>query len=353
MTNKNYTNIAVASLPEREVEIIGEITAERMAELREKAIKKFKEDLEVDGFRKGNVPEAIVVQKVGEMAIMDEAAFIAISEEYPNIIEEHKIDAIGRPDVTITKIAAGNPLSFKIKTSIMPEVKLADYKKLAAEQSSKEIKKAEVTDEEVSMVLKNIRQNIAHQEMHIDGSDNHDHPEITDDMLPPEDDSLAQMVGDLKTLDELKSKIRENIVVEKELREKDKLRTAILDAIIEKSTIDLPKIIIEGELDKMIAQLKDDTACAGVKYEDYLSHTKKTEDDLRKEWREVATKRAKSQILLNEISKIENINPAEEDIKREMDRILVQIKDADRFRTRMYVETFLTNELVFKFLESK
>ena len=113
----------------------------------------------------------------------------------------------------------------------------------------------------------------------------------------------------------------------------------------------MPKIIVEGELEKMLAQFKDDLAQSGVAYDDYLKYIKKTEDDLRKEWRDIAIKRGKSQIILNTIAKENSISASEEEIKKEMENILAHHKDADRFRVRMFVETFLTNELVFQFLE--
>lgn len=298
----NYKNIKLNPLPERELEIIGVITSEKMAVMREKALAKIKNDFEASGFRKGNVPEAIIIQKVGEMGLLEEAAEIALSEEYPKILEEHNIDAIGRPEINITKIATGNDLEFKIKTALLPEVKLADYKKLAKEHFS-----------------------------------------------PTR--SVGQEVEAKATT--------------------DKKRTEILEAIMEDSTIDLPKIIIEGEMEKMLAQFKDDIAKSGVSYEDYLKHIhpvrgredpqrtsasngiKKTEEDLKKEWKDTAVKRAKSQVILNTIAKDEGIAPKEEEVKKEMENILEHYKSADRFRVRMYVETFLMNELVFQFLENQ
>lgn len=296
MTNKNYTNITISPLPQREVEIIGTITAEKMAIVREKAIAKFKKDIEIDGFRKGNAPESMIVARVGEMRLMEESAEIALSEEYPNILDEYNVDAIGRPQITITKIAPNNPLEFKIKTALMPEVKLADYKKLAKKENDEKIKTPEVEG-----VKKN---------------------ETADEKL-------------------------------KNIKKKDKKRTEILETIMNESKIDLPKIIIDGEMEKMLMQFKDDIARSGISYEEYLKHIKKTEDDLKKEWQETALKRAKSQIILNTIAKEENIAPNEEDVKKEMEHILSHHKDADRFRVRMYVETFITNELVFQFLENQ
>jgi hypothetical protein len=51
-------------------------------------------------------------------------AELALSEHYPKIIEQEKIDAISRPEIAITKLARKNPLGFKIKTAVLPEIKL-------------------------------------------------------------------------------------------------------------------------------------------------------------------------------------------------------------------------------------
>lgn len=253
----------------------------------------------------------------------------------------------------------------------MPEVKLDDYKKIAKAENAKETKTPEVTDKEVEDVILNIQKNIAHQKMHAESGEdehthNHDHssPERSEGSesnkasattadLPPVDDEFAKMIGGFKDVADMKEKIKENIAMEKAMKEKDKKRTEILEAIMNKSTIDLPKIIVEGEQEKMLAQFKDDIARAGVSYEDYLKHIKKTGEDLKNEWKGVAVKRAKSQIILNNIAKEEGLTPNEEEVKKEMEHILSQYKDAERFRVRMYVETSLTNELVFQFLESQ
>jgi len=356
---KNYKNIVLNSLPERELEIIGVITAEKMSLMREKALKKLKESMELPGFRKGNVPNSIVIQKVGEGTLLEETAEIALSEEYPNILEEHKIDAIGRPEIQITKIGVGSDLEFKIKTSLMPEVKLTDYKEIAKSVSSADSpmrrEKLEVTEKEIDDVIENIRQNIAHEKVHAEngGGKEHNHRPVEDKDLPEVNDDFAKMIGGFKDVGDMKSKIKENITLEKGLKEKDKKRTKLLEVIMDTSTIDLPKIIIDGETDKMLAQFKDDVAKGGITYEDYLKHTKKTEVEIKAEWKDTAVKRAKSQVILNTIAKDEAIAPKEEDIKKEMEHILSHHKDADRFRVRMYVETFMTNELVFQFLESQ
>ncbi len=357
MSQKHYKDIKLTPLPERELEIIGTITAEKMAVMREKAIKKLKESVELPGFRKGNAPDTLIVQKVGEGSLLEEAAEIALNEEYPNILDEHKIEAIGRPDITITKIGVGSDMEFKVKTALMPEIKLADYKKIASSILSKVLTDEVLapTEKEVDDVIQTIRHNLAHEKVHAEagGGAEHNHREIADTDLPEINDEFVKTMGDFENVDDFKTKIKENIRKEKEIKEKDKKRTATIEKIIDESTIDLPKIIIEGELDKMLAQFKDDVAHSGLSFEDYLKHIKKTENDLKVEWKDTAIKRAKSQVILNTISKNENITPKEEDIKKEVDTLLSHYKEADRFRVRMYVETFMTNELDFQFLESQ
>lgn len=352
---KNYKDIKLSPLPERELEIIGSITAEKMALMREKALKKLKENIELPGFRKGTAPDNLVAQKIGEGSILEEAAEIALTEEYPNILEEHKINAIGRPEITITKIGIGSDMEFKIKTALMPEVTLSDYKKIAKKEFSSKDDSVEITDKEIDDVIQNIRENLAHEKVHAEagGGEHHNHRKIEESDLPEVNDDFAKMLGSFESLAEMKAKIKENLAKEKEMKAKDKRRTNVLEKIITDSKIDLPKIVVDGEMEKMLAQFKDDIAKSGISYEDYLKHIKKTEDDLRAEWKEPALKRAKSQIILNTIAKDEGISPKEEDVKREMELILAHYKEADRFRVRMYVETFLTNEMVFKFLENQ
>jgi FKBP-type peptidyl-prolyl cis-trans isomerase (trigger factor) len=352
---KNYSNISLNSLPDRELEIIGSIAAEHMAILRQRALEKFKASVEIPGFRKGNAPDILVFQKVGEMRLLQEAAEIALSEEYTNILNEHNIDAIGRPQIQITKLAPGNDLEFKVKTALAPEVKLGDYKKIAKTENAKEKVGVSPTEKEIDEVILNIRRNYAHQKMHNEGleSGEHNHPEISDKDLPELNDQFVKIIADFTSISEFRSKIAENITKEKEIKEKDKKRTDYLEEIIKSSTIEIPKIIVEAEQEKMLAQFKDDIGKAGIPFEEYLKHIKKTENDLKEEWKETAIKRAKSQIVLNFIAKEEHISPKEEDVKKEIDFIVEHYKEADRFQVRMYVETYLTNDLTFEFLEKE
>ena len=151
--------IAIKKLPNSEIEIEGELDSDLFETYFAKAVKKIGENLELDGFRKGKVPENILLSKVPEIQILEEMAELALSEQYPKILEGlpaqagekiNTLDVIGRPEISITKLARRNPLGFKIRTAVVPEVKLPDYKKIAQEIISKitdKEKSVEVTEE--------------------------------------------------------------------------------------------------------------------------------------------------------------------------------------------------------------
>lgn len=339
--SKLYANIKISELPNSEVEITGEITVEATTDRRGGVVKTLLKDAEFDGFRKGHVTEAILVKNIGEPAILHEVAEKILQESYAEIVLENKLDAVGRPFVSITKLATGNPIEFTIKTALMPKITLPDYKKIASGIVKKNKgEKIEVTEEEVGEVYKNIKENKAKIEK-IEG----DLPELTDEDV--------KKLGDFKDLADFDVKLRENMLKEKETGQKEKLRISIADAIIEKSEIPLPQVFTEAEIDKIVGELKSRIQQMGLSFEDYLSHAKKTEEDLRNDSKVEAEKRAKLQLVLNEITIKEEIKPDEEKAKKEIDHILEHHKDADRERVETYVHSMLTNEAVFNLLETK
>jgi trigger factor len=139
----------VTKEPGSQVKIVGEIPFSELEGERSAAIKDLGQQVELDGFRKGHVPENILVKHLGEMTILSEMAERTIHHMYGHIIEEHKIDAIGYPKIEITKLAPENPLGISITVAIVPTITLPDVKKIAGEinkaKESKEVTEAEIS----------------------------------------------------------------------------------------------------------------------------------------------------------------------------------------------------------------
>lgn len=353
------TNTKINKLEKSELEITSSISAETFASFEAKALEKANERMEIPGFRKGKAPADIVRKNINEAFLLEEMAELAISDAYPKILEENKIDAIGRPEITITKIARGNDLEFKIKTAGLPEVTLPDYKKIAKSENSKDENKVDVVidESEVDKVVNDLRKMRAHQNLHKDDAEgaehNHDHGEIKDEDLPVVDDEFAKSFGKFETVEEFKNKIRENLKMEKDVAQKDKVRLAIIEGILAETKVEVPEVLIAGETQKLLYRLEADIANMGLKIEDYLKQIGKTGEDLAKEWRGEAEKRAKLELVIHQIAEKESLKPAPEDVEKEAEMITKMYKDADPLRAHAYVEQMLTNEKVFAFLSEQ
>jgi trigger factor len=160
-------------------------------------------------------------------------------------------------------------------------------------------------------------------------------------------------LGPFKDVEDFKTKLRENIKLEKENLVKEKTRLKIIEKIIEETKVEIPEILVEAELDKVIYKMESDISAMGLQFEDYLKHINKTREDLRKEFRGEGEKRAKLSLVLNEIGKTEKIVADPEAVSREVAHILEHYKDADPDRAQMHAENVLTNEKIFQFLESQ
>jgi len=313
------------------------------------------------------VPENILLSKIPEIQILEEMAELALMEHYPKIIQEEKINAISRPEISITKLARKNPLGFKIKTAVLPEMELPDYKEIAQKTITGIIEKEKdltVTDEEVENTILDIRKSRAPKIHMAEGAEEHvpvegeehDHrPEEKqpEPELPEFNDEFVKALGPFKDVTDFKTKLKENIKLEKENQLKEKTRLKMVEKIIEETKVDLPEILIEIEVEKIIYRMESDITGMGLKFEDYLKHLNKTKEDLKKEFRNDAEKKAKLALVLNKIAEIEKISADKEQVAKEVAMILEHYKDADPERAQLHAENVLTNEKVFQFLENQ
>ncbi len=357
---KIYGDISIVNQPKSKIEITGSIPEKIFSSYRAQALKNINESITLDGFRKGKVPESVLVQKVGEKTILEEMAELALGDAYPAIVIDKELDPIGRPEIKITKLAAGNDLEFNISTSIMPGVTLPDYKKIAkdimkgadASDNSISIEEKEVTD-----AIDRIRKSMAershtHDESH-DSMSKEDHDKMIEAAMPTLDDAFVQKLGKFKNVADFKIKIKEMLVDDKKSQAKEKRRIELSDKIADATTIEIPEILVLSELRRIEAQFSDDIARMGIPLEDYLVHAKKSIEDLKNEWRPQAEKKAKLQMIINKIANAEKIKPDQTAVEQEVKHIIEHYKDADAERAAIYAETVLTNDAVYVFLEGQ
>lgn len=341
-----------------EVEIEVTMSSKELEKYREVVTQEALENLEIDGFRKGKVPQDVAMQHISEMKVLEEMAHRAISEHYITIIQENDIKAIGHPQISITKLAEGSELEFKLVTAVLPEVTLPNYKKVAKEINKKE-EDSTVTDEELNDAILNLRKMRAQQEMSQSEDAEKETPsfkDIKEEDLPELDDAFVKQMGPFENVLDFTTKMRENLEAEKLSKALEKKRIALIDGILEESEIDVPEMLITYEVDKMMHEFENNISMSGMVFDDYLSSINKTRDDYRKEWQPQAKKRAQTQLMLNHIAAQENIEPSDEELNTEVEKIMEQYKEhkhIDENTVRSYVSSVLTHQKVFEFLEKQ
>lgn len=341
----SYKIIDKKNLEKSEIEISLEIAEADLSGHRTAVIEKLKKNAEIPGFRKGHAPEKMIIERVGEIGLLQEAAEDAIEMLLPDILEKEVRNPLGMPRISFTKLALGNPVGIKLTIAILPEVTLPDYKKLAKTENEKKEEVIVVTDKDVEDTIHRIQHMMEHDHGGEKKEGMHEHGPI--------DDAFVKKLGDFKDVADFRIKLTENIRQEKMAKAKDKKRVAIAEAIIAKTKTDVPGVLIESELGKMESQFTEDITRMGVKIEDYLKHIKKTMTDLRKEWTPDAEKRAMLQLVLGAIAEKEKIVPDEKEVSAEVEHMIKHYPTADPFRARAYVESLLKNEKVLAFLEEQ
>ncbi|MDE2071536.1 MAG: hypothetical protein KGI70_02260 [Patescibacteria group bacterium] len=288
-------------LPHSEVEWNGDVPPSALEKYRANALKHIVEHMELPGFRPGKVPPEMALKKVGEMALVEEELEHFIKDFYPALVLHHKVDVVGRPTVGVRTLAPGNPASLTIRSAVYPEVTLPKWKKLAEKIPLEEFK-GELPKMEVP--------------------------------LTPEEEVKAR-----------------------EYLARNARRGKFIDALIAEAKVDVPRIFIETEQEKIIAQMKDDIARMNLKWDDYLAKLQKSESSLREEFAEQARKRAVLQLVLNKIAEEEKVVPdgaaVEAEIKHALEHFpLAGQADAKKDLLRIHVETILRNEKVLQLLEN-
>ncbi len=302
-------------------------------------LKEFQGKISLPGFRKGHIPEQVLLKQVGSGYLLEEMAEHAIESSYPEILMAENVRPLAHPKIEITKIEEGAPLEFIIKVDVFPEIKLPDYKKLAANENSKKEELVEVTDKEVDKAIEMIREQRAHQ----NDEDNTSIEEI--------DDSFAVTLG-ATDLTDFKEKVKTELHNEKERKQIEKKRVAILEAISSQFTIDLPKVMVEEELVRMKGQMEGNLAQMGLKFADYLLQLKKSQDDLFLEWRPDAEKRVRFELTLAQIAETESITPTDDEVEKESKHLMEHYKDITVEQAWNYATNQLRKQKTFEYLES-
>jgi trigger factor len=130
----------VTELPESRVRVEAEVPADEVERRIQQAARELGRQMRIDGFRKGKVPPAVVIRRVGREAVLDEALRASLGSWYVDAIDVAGISPVGEPELDVGELpSAGEPLSFSIEIGVRPRATLGLYKGLEVGRREPEV----------------------------------------------------------------------------------------------------------------------------------------------------------------------------------------------------------------------
>ena len=182
---------------------------------------------------------------------------------------------------------------------------------------------------------------------------------VEERVTPEVNDEFAKSLGDkFKNLEDLKKSVKEGMEQEKSKKAVEQRRTKYLDALVDMIDVDLPQILLDDEMQRMIGEFEQQLSMSGMSFDDYLQKIGKTLDDLKKEWAPQAKKRVLSALVLEQLAEDQEVNVDEKEIEEEMNKTLAMYKgvkdlekNIDMAQLYEYTKGVLRNNKVFDMLE--
>lgn len=162
--------------------------------------------------------------------------------------------------------------------------------------------------------------------------------------LPELDDEFAKDVSEFDTLEEYKNSIR--VELEKQLKDQEKIETEnkIVEKVVEMSSFEVPEGMIQSQIDNEIKDFEYRVGMQGFNMERYLELTGMSVEELRNNFRSVAERRVRADLVLEAIAKAEGVEVTEEDIDKELEKLAEQYKQEN---TEKFVKDMKKGDLGF------
>ncbi|MBO5870972.1 MAG: trigger factor [Clostridia bacterium] len=139
--------------------------------------------------------------------------------------------------------------------------------------------------------------------------------------LPELDDEFVKDVSEFNTVDEYKADVKAKLTERKEKSAENKLETALVDALLANTVVEIPACMIEQEIDGYIRDYEYRLQSQGGNLEMYFQYTGMTMEQLRENFKADAEKQVKTRLALSKIVKTEKIKALKKDIEAEYKKI--------------------------------
>lgn len=154
--------------------------------------------------------------------------------------------------------------------------------------------------------------------------------DIKSEDLPELDDDLASEVGDFKTIEELRSRVRSDLVEAQDQRITNEFHEGVINAVIQKASVEFAPSMVDHELNHMMAEMAQQS---GQEPEAYMQALGPAANQIRESMRERAADRVLRSIVLSEATSVEEVEVKEAEIDAEIERMIGDGPQAEQLRS--------------------
>ena len=147
--------------------------------------------------------------------------------------------------------------------------------------------------------------------------------EVKEVKVPELDKDFFEDLGmeGVDTKEKLEAKISESILTNKESELENKYIDELLEAAAKDTEVDIPEVMIDDELERMIREYDSHLRSQGITLEQFYKFTNSDEEALKSQMRPEAARRVKHRLMLEEIAKQEKIEISDEEANKEAERL--------------------------------
>lgn len=298
----------------------------------DQTLQKMAGEVELAGFRKGTAPLPMVEQQLGSK-LQDEVMKAAMPNFLIEALKGSDIIPIDYPKYDLISFVKGQGLQYKATITNRPQIAVGNYKTIKVTRPALK----QVAEEEVNKVVEDLfkrwkARNPVKPDASLTGNQptgsinfqgQPQQPAPVAQPAPQTDvpnDEFALAMG-AANLSDLKLKIRKDLESNVSYNNELDYEEAILQEVEKITTVELPEILIQDELNRMLVSLQRRVADMGLLLEDYLKSQGKTLEQIKTEWRAQAEKNVRMELGLAEVARMENVTISDDELKAEIDKI--------------------------------
>ncbi|MFH1478959.1 MAG: trigger factor [Candidatus Omnitrophota bacterium] len=320
------------------------IPSERVKDTFDKVYNRLKKVASVPGYRVGNAPRDLLEKHYSETA-KEEVIKRLIPESYKDILEEHKLDPMGYPDIKDVNLEMDGSFSYVASIETKPGFSIKNYKGLKLKK-----KKLEVKEEDINKNLESLREMNASKVPKEDS-------EEKEKVLPKLDDEFAKDIG-FESLEKLKEEMRNNLKARLESEIRVDLEMQIINQLVDSVDFDVPESLIESEKTRLVKDAESRIAyMEAIQKKEAPDKKFEMSDKDKAELRENASKQANRQVkaffILDKIAQIEKIDLSQEDMDSKIEEMSRQYNRPKEEIEKYLQDSNMINEIAVNIRNKK